>query len=498
MKIMDKDLISIQEARDAVRKASAAQKKMAGFTQEQIDRIVFAMVEAGYAAADSLAKIAVEETKMGRYEDKIIKNQFGTRNLWDYIKDMKTIGVVEHDEKNKLYKIATPMGVVSAIIPVTNPTSTAMYKTIISVKSGNGVAVAPHPKAAQCTMAAVQIIRKAAESAGAPEGLIQCIEHPAMEGTQALMKCPETSVILATGGWGIVREAYSSGKPAYGVGAGNVPAFIEKTADVKKAVADIIAGKCFDYGVLCTSEQALIADVTLKDQVIRELRNNHTYICSEDEKKKLERYMFPCGKLNASVVGQAGRVIAERSGFTVPPDTTALVVPCSKVGYEEPLSAEKLSPVLALYFVNSWEEGCELSMKILNFGGIGHTMSIHSSDYNIIMKFAMEKPAFRIVVNTVSTLGGVGYTTGVAPSMTLGPGTLGGAITTDNITPLHLINYKRLAFEIRPFTSAYVRGMDSLADSGQTTVSTGKRFGSSGISDNDIERIVSDFLKTRK
>ncbi len=495
---MDKDLISIQEARDAVRKASSAQKKMYGFSQDQVDRIVHAMVEAGYAAADSLAKMAVEETRMGRYEDKIVKNQFGTRNLWEYIKDMKTIGVVEHDEKNKLYKIATPMGVVSAIIPVTNPTSTAMYKTIISVKSGNGVAVAPHPKASKCTMAAVEIMRKAAESAGAPEGLIQCIEHPAMEGTQALMKCPETSVILATGGWGIVREAYSSGKPAYGVGAGNVPAFIEKTADVKKAVADIIAGKCFDYGVLCTSEQALIADVSLKEQVMKELRANHVYLCSDEDKRKLERYMFPCGKLNASVVGQAGKVIAERAGFSVPANTTALVVPCSKVGPEEPLSAEKLSPVLALYFVNSWEEGCELSLKTLNHGGIGHTMSIHSSDYGIIMKFAMEKPAFRIVVNTVSTLGGVGYTTGVAPSMTLGPGTLGGAITTDNITPLHLINYKRLAFEIRPFTSPYVRGMDAVKDPQKKTETGQHRFGSTGMNDQEIDRIISDFLKMRK
>lgn len=495
---MDKDLISIQEARDAVRQASAARKKMAGFSQEKIDQIAKAMVDAGYAAAEELARMAVEETKMGRYEDKIVKNRFGTRNLWEYIKDMKTIGIVEHDEKNKLYKIATPMGVVAAIVPVTNPTSTAMYKAIISVKSGNGVAVAPHPKAAKCTLAAVEIVRKAAESAGAPEGLIRCIEHPSMEATQALMKFSETSVILATGGWGIVREAYSSGKPAYGVGAGNVPAFIEKTADVKKAVADIIAGKCFDYGVLCTSEQALIADVSLKDQVLRELKANHAYICSEEEKRKLERFMFPCGKLNSAIVGQAGRVIAERAGFTVPPDTTALVVPCSKVGHEEPLSAEKLSPVLALYFVSGWEEGCELSLQTLNYGGIGHTMSIHSSDYNIIMKFAMEKPAFRIVVNTVSTLGGVGYTTGVAPSMTLGPGTLGGAITTDNITPLHLINYKRLAFEIRSYESPYVRGMDSVAPVSLSEPGGSLKYGAAGLSDNDIDRIIGDFLKTRK
>lgn len=494
---MDKDLLSIQEVRDAARAASAAQRQMAGFTQEQIDRIAQAMSEAGYAAAENLARMAVEETRMGRYEDKIIKNQFGTRYLWDYIKDMKTIGVVEHDEARKLYKIATPMGVVAAIVPVTNPTSTAMYKAIISVKSGNGIVVAPHPKAAKCTKAAVDVVRQAAESAGAPAGLIQCVEHPSIEATQALMRMSETSVILATGGWGIVKEAYSSGKPAYGVGAGNVPAFIEKTADVKKAVADIIAGKCFDYGVLCTSEQALIADITLKEQVLRELRVNHAYLCSEEEKRKLETYMFPCGKFNAAVVGQPGRLIAERAGFQVPPDTTALVVPCSKVGPEEPLSAEKLSPVLALYFVNGWEEGCELSIRILNYGGIGHTMSIHSSDFNIIMKFAMEKPAFRVVVNTVSTLGGVGYTTGVAPSMTLGPGTLGGAITTDNITPLHLINFKRLAFEIRPYVSSYVRGMDNMTSS-DATVSVSGKYGSSGLRDEDIQRIINDFLKRGK
>lgn len=498
---MDKDLISIQEAREAVRTSAAAQKLYAKFTQAQVDTIVKAMCDAGYAAAEKLARMAVDETKMGRYEDKIIKNQFGTQYLYDYIKDMKTIGVVEHDEKRKLYKIASPMGVVAAIVPVTNPTSTAMYKTIISLKSGNGITVAPHPKAAQCTLAAVEIMRQAAESAGAPAGLITCVEHPTIESTQALMKCKETSVILATGGWGIVKEAYSSGKPAYGVGAGNVPAFVEKTADVKKAVADIIAGKCFDNGVLCTSEQALIADITLKERVMEELRNNRVHICSEEEKRKLESYMFPCGKLNGAVVGQFATVIAEKAGFSVPASTTALVVPCRDVGPAEPLSAEKLSPVLALYFVNGWEEGCDLCIRILNYGGIGHSLAIHSSDHDIIMKFAMEKPAFRIVVNTVSTLGGVGYTTGVAPSMTLGPGTLGGAITTDNITPMHLINYKRLAFEIRPYQSSFVQEQiarsSGVVSPAVPTSPTGS-YGTKGLSGKDIDRIIEEFMKTRR
>jgi len=511
---MDKDLIAVQEARDAVRVAAAAQKEFARFSQAQVDRIVKAMAEAGFEAADRLARMAAEETRMGRYEDKIVKNQFGTRDVYDYIKDMKTVGVIHHDEARKLYEIGTPMGVVAAIVPTTNPTSTVMYKILISVKAGNGIAIAPHPRAARCTFEAAMILRKAAEANGAPKNLITCIEHPTLEGTQELMKAPETSVILATGGPGIVREAYSSGKPALGVGSGNVPAFIEKTANVKKAVADIIAGKCFDYGLLCSSENSLVADAGLKTQVLEELKRNRAYVCNEDEKSKLQKIMFPTGKLNTQVVGLPAPVIAEKAGIKVPADTTVLVVSCMEVGRVDPLSAEKLSPVLSMFFVNGWEEGCELCIRILNFGGIGHTMAIHSSDQNIIMKFGLEKPAHRIVVNTVATLGAVGYTTGVAPSMTLGPGTIGGSITTDNIMPTHLMNVKRLAFETRPFVSTLVhpRGKTESASDVPAFDSRPKRIpresnrtktpvepsGSKALNTAEIDRVVDSFIRSRK
>ncbi len=506
---MDKDLISIQEARDIARLAGLAQKEFAKFSQAQVDNIVKAMADAGFAAADRLAKMAHEETHMGRYEDKIVKNQFGTRDVYEYIKDMKTVGVIRHDEKKNFYEIGWPMGVVAAIIPTTNPTSTVMYKILISLKAGNGVVIAPHPRAAKCTFEASEILRKAAEASGAPKGLIGCIQTPTIEGTQALMHCPEVAVILATGGRGIVHEAYSSGKPAYGVGSGNAPAFIEKTANVKKAVADIVAGKCFDYGLLCSSENSMIVDISLKEQALAELKNNRAHVCSDEEKAKLERLMFGKGKLNTEIIGTPAHIIAEKAGFSVPGNTTILVANCKEVGKQEPLSAEKLSPVLSLFYVDGWEAGCDLAVKILNFGGIGHTMSIHSSDHNVIMRFGLEKPAFRIVVNTVSTLGAVGYTTGLAPSMTLGPGTLGGSITTDNIMPTHLINIKRLAFEIRPFRSTLVHGSAATSAPAVTDVpafdsrpkKTGqgsKVYGSSALTEKDIDKIVDEFIKSRK
>jgi acetaldehyde dehydrogenase (acetylating) len=509
---MDKDLISIQEARDVARLAGLAQKEFAKFSQTQVDAIVKAMADAGFAAADRLAKMAHEETRMGRYEDKIVKNQFGTRDVYEYIKDMKTVGVIRHDEKKNFYEIGWPMGVVAAIIPTTNPTSTVMYKILISVKAGNGVAIAPHPRAARCTFEATEILSKAAEANGAPKNLIGCIQTPTIEGTQALMQCPEVAVILATGGRGIVHEAYSSGKPAYGVGSGNAPAFIEKTANVKKAVADIVAGKCFDYGLLCSSENSMIVDISLKEQALAELKNNRAHVCSDEEKAKLEKLMFGKGKLNTEIIGTPAHIIAEKAGFSVPASTTILVVNCKEVGKQDPLSAEKLSPVLSLFYVDGWEAGCDLAVKILNFGGIGHTMSIHSSDHNVIMRFGLEKPAFRIVVNTVSTLGAVGYTTGLAPSMTLGPGTLGGSITTDNIMPTHLINIKRLAFEIRPFKSSLVHGtssttsptpqnvpsFDSRPNKGASDSRTSGVYGSSSLTEKDIDKIVDEFLKSRR
>lgn len=449
----DKDLLSIQEARNLAATAKEAQLEFKHFNQEQVDKVVKAMAEAGFKEAERLAKMAHEETGFGKWQDKVIKNQFGTRDVWESIKDLKTVGVIDIQNNGKILKIAEPMGVVAALIPSTNPTSTAMFKAIISLKCRNGIVASPHPKSIKSTQEALRVVSEAAEKAGAPKGLIQCMTIPTIEGTEALMRDKNIAVILATGSTPMVKAAYSSGKPAYGVGPGNVPAFIERTANYQKAVADIVFGTTFDNGVLCSSEQAMIVDRPIREKVIEEAKRLGCYFVNEEEKKKLENTVAKGAKLNADIVGKSAVWIANYAGFSVPPSTTVLVAECSSVGKQEPLSIEKLSPMLAFYTVDGWLEGCHRCIELLEFGGIGHTLVIHSNDKEVIMKFALEKPAFRIVVNTPSSVGAVGYTTALTPSMTLGPGTWGGSIVSENVSAKHLMNIKTLAFETRPVNS---------------------------------------------
>ncbi|MCL5031344.1 MAG: aldehyde dehydrogenase family protein [Bacteroidetes bacterium] len=448
--ILDKDLQSVQEARDLARAAKEAQLEFQHFNQEQVDRVIKAMAEAGYNESERLAKMACEESGFGKWQDKVIKNQFSTKNVYESIKDLKTVGVIASEANGKVIKIAVPMGVVCALIPSTNPTSTAMFKAIISLKCRNGIVASPHPRTPNCTAEALRILSEAAEKAGAPKGLIQCISVPTIEGTNALMKDKNIAVILATGSNPMVKAAYSSGTPAYGVGSGNVPAFIEKTADYKKAVADIVYGTTFDNGTLCSSEQAMIVDRPLREKVIEEAKSIGCYFVNEEEKKLLGKAIQNDFKINPEIVGQSAAFIAKYAGFSVPENTKVLVAECSQVGRSEPLSMEKLSPILAFYSADGWLDGCHRSIELLRFGGIGHTMVIHSNDQEVIMKFAIEKPAFRILVNTVASIGAVGYTTALAPSMTLGPGTMGGSIISDNVTAKHLMNIKSLAFETNP------------------------------------------------
>ncbi|HSP86582.1 MAG TPA: aldehyde dehydrogenase family protein [Ignavibacteriaceae bacterium] len=447
---LDKDLQSIQEARDLARRAKEAQKEFQFFTQEQVDRIIKAMADAGFAESERLAKMAYEETGFGKWQDKVIKNQFGTKNVYESIKDLKTVGVVGSEHHGKVLKIAVPMGVVCALIPSTNPTSTAMYKALISLKCRNGIVASPHPKAINCTSEALRILSEAAEKEGAPKGIIQCMSASTIEGTEALMHDRNIDVILATGSNPMVKAAYSSGKPAYGVGSGNVPAFIERTANYKKAVADIIYGTTFDNGTLCSSEQAMIVDIPLKEKVIEEAKAKGCYFVNSEEKQKLAKAIQTNFRINPEVVGKPANYIARYAGFSVPENTQVLIAECSEVGKTEPLSIEKLSPVLAFYSVDGWLDGCHKCIDLLRFGGIGHTMVIHSNDQPIIMKFALEKPAFRILVNTVASIGAIGYTTSLTPSMTLGPGTWGGSIISDNVSAIHLMNIKSLAFETNP------------------------------------------------
>lgn len=453
---VDKDLQSIQEARDLARKAKEAQLEFKHYNQEQVDKIVKAMADAGYKASEKLAKMAHEETGFGIVEHKIIKNQFGTKNVYESIKDLKTVGVIDVRNNGKIVKIAEPMGVVAALIPSTNPTSTALFKTLISLKCRNALVASPHPKAVNCITEANNILNEAAIKAGAPQGLIHTMSQPSLAGTDALMKDENIGVILATGSTPMVRAAYSTGTPALGVGSGNVPAFIERTANYQKAVADIIYGTTFDNGTLCSSEQAMIVDRPLKDKVIEEAKRQGCYFVNKDEKMKLENAVAKGGRINPDIVGKPAAFIANYSGFSVPEGTKVLAAECTGVGKHEPLSMEKLSPMLAFYVVDGWLEGCHKCIDLLKFGGIGHTMAIHSNDKEIIMKFALEKPAFRIVVNTPSSVGAVGYTTDLIPSLTLGPGTWGGSIISENVSAMHLMNIKTLAFETNPVNSGNV------------------------------------------
>lgn len=438
------------ELNEFVQGAASAQKKFEEFSQQQVDAVVAAMADEAERNAEELARMAVEETGLGRAEDKTVKNLLASRNIYEYIKDMKTVGIIKSYPDLGIDEIASPVGVVLAIIPVTNPTSTAIYKALISLKSRNGVLFSPHPSAVNCVKYTAALLQKAAVSAGAPEGIIACLENPTIEATNTLMKHPGVSLILATGGMGMVRAAYSSGKPAYGVGPGNVPAYVDRSADADRAVRRILTGKTFDWGTVCSSEQAVVADAPVYEKVVEALKSYNAYICSPEETADLERTVVtPQFGVNPAVVGRSPVTIAEKAGFKVPKDTTALVVKYTGVGKDFPLSIEKLSPVLALYKVNGWREGCARCIEILNFGGLGHSLSIHCEDEAVIKEFALRKPASRILLNTSSTHGAVGFSTNLPPALTLGCGPLGGNITSDNITPLHLVTIKRLARGMR-------------------------------------------------
>lgn len=451
MSLHDRDLISIQEARRLIEQASDAQKKFAAFSQAQVDAIVDACAQAATEAAEPLARLAVEETGYGNVPDKIIKNRLASVDVHRAIRGMRTVGILREDREKGIVEIAAPVGVVAAIIPSTNPTSTAIYKTLIALKAQNAIVLSPHPSAIRCICEAAGILSRAALKAGAPEGLIGCFQHPSAEGTQEMMRHRAVGVILATGGIGLVRAAYSSGRPAYGVGPGNVPTFIERTANVRKAVADIFAGKTFDYGTICSSEQAIVAEEAVRDRTLEECRQQSAYFMSAEEIRKLGELVFRPGMNapNPKIVGRPATTIAEMAGITVPTGTRVLIAKLEKVGRDEPLSGEKLSPILAFYSVTNLAAGIELCTRLLQYGGLGHTISIHSQNEKAVREFGQAVPAFRVCVNTSAVHGSIGYSTNLFPAMTLGCGSPGGNITSDNIGPRHLMNIKRIAWESR-------------------------------------------------
>lgn len=477
---MYRDLESIQQARDLAAAAHAAFQKFEQFTEEHVERILEEMSKAGVANAERLARLAVEETGYGTVEHKTLKNLFCAQNVYNAIRPLKTVGIVNEDHEKKVFEVASPIGVIAAIVPSTNPTSTAIYKALITLKGRNVIVFSPHPSASRCINETCRVLAQAAERAGAPSGVISCMNAPTLEGTDALMKHPHTALILATGGAGLVKAAYSAGKPAFGVGPGNVPAYIEQTADVRKAVADILTGKTFDNGTLCSSEQSVVCDAPVRDAVLGELKKQGAYICSESEKTLLENTIqTPRGTLNTRIVGQSAEKIAHMAGFVVPAGTRAIVAHAGGVGNDHPISMEKLSPLLGFFVVKDWKEGCEKCIEILNFGGLGHTLGLHTRDENVVREFGLKKPAFRICVNTPAALGAVGYTTNLFPSMTLGCGAQGNNITSDNISPLHLINLKRVAYGVR----------DAAAAPAVTTGAAGRR----GV----IEQVVDQWLGAR-
>jgi acetaldehyde dehydrogenase (acetylating) len=447
----DRDLASIAEARALARRAKKAWLELAEFTQAQIDAIVDAMAAAATPQAEALARLAVEETGYGIVADKIQKNLFASEKVYRFIRPMKTVGVVARHEDTRVIEIAEPFGVVAAVVPSTNPTSTAIYKILIAIKARCAIVLSPHPAAVKCITRVAEVMNEAALKAGAPDGSINWMKTVTLEGTQELMKHRDVAVILATGGMGLVRAAYSAGKPAYGVGPGNAPAYIERSADIKKAVKDVVTGKTFDNGVLCSSENSVVVDEAVAEDVKREFVAQGGYFMNAAEIEAVGRGLVSPQRLpNPALVGKSAVIIAEKCGITVPAGTRVLLAPLNGVGRDYPLSIEKLCPVLSFYIVKDWRQGCERCKEILRYGGMGHTMSIHSKDDAVILEFGLKKPAFRIVVNTPTTLGSIGLTTGLDPAMTLGCGGYGGNITSDNISPKHLLNIKRLAYEVTP------------------------------------------------
>lgn len=493
----DRDLASIHEARTLVRLAKAAAPILAELSQPQIDAIVDAMAAAVTPHAEALARLAHEETGYGVVEDKIQKNLFSSEKVYRFIRPMKTVGVINRIEDKKVIEIAEPFGVVAAIVPSTNPTSTAIYKILISIKARCPIVISPHPAAVRCISRVAELMAGAARTAGCPDGAINWMQTVTLEGTQELMKSRETAVILATGGMGLVRAAYSAGKPAYGVGPGNAPAYIERSADIAKAVKDIITGKTFDNGLLCSSENSVVVDAPIAEEVKREFIANGAHFMSAAEIEAVGRVLVTPQRLpNPALVGRPAAYIAQQAGIQVGPGTRVLIAELAGVGRDYPLSIEKLCPVLSYYVVADWREGCERCKQILRYGGMGHTMSIHSRNDDVILQFGLKKPAFRIVVNTPTTLGSIGLTTGLDPSMTLGCGGYGGNITSDNISPRHLLNTKRLAYEttpaasLRPATAA-TKSAPSLPKAPAAPKPPG------GIAADSLARRIDQFLASR-
>ncbi len=444
---LDKDLQARQEARTLAARAQLAQEQLDVMHQQQLDAIVTAIAQAFEKAAVELAELAVRETGFGNAEDKVTKNLFASRTVLAHIREMKTVGVLKEDEREKLWQIGVPVGVIAAIVPSTNPTSTVCYKAMIALKAGNAIVFSPHPKAIACTLRAAQLVAAAAEAAGAPAGSVGCLSIASMAGCQELMGAPQVRLILATGGPAMVKAAYSSGKPAIGVGAGNGPAYIHHSADLRQALRCILRSKTFDNGTVCASEQSIIVERPLYEQLKKEAAAMGYYFMSTQEAGRLAGLLFrPNGSLDPQIVGRTAAELAEKAGFEVPSGTKILVAHEQEAGPTRPYSMEKLCPVLALFVMDSEDAVLEKAVEVLRHEGSGHTFAIHARDREVVRRFALRIPVSRFLVNTPAALGGIGATTGLFPALTLGCGAVGGSSSSNNISPLDLINIRRVAW----------------------------------------------------
>lgn len=451
---LDKDLQARQEARQLAKQAEAAQAVLAAFPQEKLDAIVEAVAAAFSREAVSLAEMAVQETGFGNIRDKTAKNRFASEKVCAAVRNMKTVGVLAEYPEKKLWEIGVPVGVIAAIVPSTNPTSTVCYKAIIALKAGCSIVFSPHPKAIGCTRRAAELVAKAAEAAGAPKGAVACLTIPALAGCQELMAAPETRLILATGGPAMVRAAYSSGKPAIGVGAGNGPAYIHHSADVAKALRCIATSKSFDNGTICASEQSIIVEKDMADRVRQEAEKQGFYFMDAEQAARLAALLFrPNGALNPEIVGKSALHLARLAGFPVPPGTRILVAREQEAGPTRPYSMEKLCPVLAFFVMESEEAVLNKAVEVLRHEGSGHTFAMHAEEEAAVQRFALKIPVSRFLVNVPAALGGIGAATALFPALTLGCGAVGGSSSSNNISPLDLINIRRVAWGVEEIKS---------------------------------------------
>ncbi|MDI9370470.1 MAG: acetaldehyde dehydrogenase (acetylating) [Synergistaceae bacterium] len=462
-----RDLLSVQEARDLVAGAKEAQRCLAAMSQAKIDELVEAVSVTCRHNSSTLGRLAHEETGFGRPEDKALKNFFASFNVYEAIKDLKTVGIIKEDREARMFEVAVPVGVVAGLIPCTNPTSTAIFKALIALKSGNAIVFSPHPSAKGCVRETVRLMSQAVESAGGPEGIFGCMSTVAREGTDELMRSKDVALVLATGGSDMVRAAYSSGTPAIGVGPGNTPAFIERSADIPLTVRRIIDSKTFDYSTICASEQSVVVESCIEREVREEfVRQGGHFLSREDAARVALAIFTPTGGMNPRTVGKPPGFIADAAGIEIPEGATVLLAEGMGVGADFPFSHEKLCPVLAFYSADGWEKCCEQCIELLAFEGAGHTLAIHSTNEEVIREFGLKKPVSRVVVNAGSALGAVGATTNLFPSMTLGCGAIGRNATSDNVGPLHLLNIRRVAWGVREIEKrpgTRVEGLDGEA-----------------------------------